>query len=183
MRRPAGRPRASRRSRRRRSSRRRSKKTCPNCPPRPIPKWRVAPREVQKEAPQRLEPRAPRPRHRAAGHSRPGRRHPGCADGGPANLRPSMRCRPGKIEVAALLERNKRYPPMPNRGANRAWSSCSSARPQGGDRQPGRDEFGLAELDQEAIALVRRAHRSRAAAGTGGAHLVDLSVPIRFNLR
>jgi protein TonB len=158
----------------------------PELPPAPNPEMAVAPREVQKEAPQRLEPRAPAPATTAP-QAIPDQvaAIPVAPMVGPANLRPSNALPTWKIQVAALLERNKRYP-----------ANAQSRREQGVvqlffklDRKGMvidsrvATSSGSPELDQEAIALVRRAQPFPAPPPELGGSHVDLSVPIRFNLR
>jgi protein TonB len=90
-----------------------------------------------------------------------------------------------KTQIVALLERNKRYP-----------ETSQSRREQGVaqvffsiDRQ-GRvidsrvvRSSGASALDEEALALLRRAQPfPKPPAELGGEH-VDLTVPIRFNLK
>ena len=119
----------------------------PELPPALNPEMAVAPREVQKEAPQRLEPRAPAPATTAP-QAIPDQvaAIPVAPMVGPANLRPSNALPTWKIQVAALLERNKRYPSnAQSRREQGVVQLFFKSRPQGhGDRQPGRDEFRLA---------------------------------------
>ena len=104
---------------------------------------------------------------------------------GPLYPRPSNALPTWKIQVAALLERNKRYP-----------SDAQSRREQGVvqlffslDRKGMviasriAASSGSPALDDEAMALVRRAQPFPAPPpDLAGAH-IDLTVPIRFNLR
>jgi protein TonB len=158
----------------------------PELPPAPNPEMALAPQEVQQEAPQRLEPRAPAPATTAP-QAIPDQvaAIPVAPTQGPAHPRPSNALPTWKIQVAALLERNKRYP-----------AKAQSRREQGVvrlffslDRKGMVIESRVATssgspvLDEEAIALVRRAQPFPAPPSElAGAH-VDLTVPIRFNLR
>ena len=158
----------------------------PELPPAPNPEMAVEPKEVKQDVPQRLEPRPPAPATTAP-QAIPDQvaSIPVAPTQGPPNPKPSNALPTWKIQVAALLERNKRYP-----------SSAQSRREQGVVRlffsldRKGQvlatrvaTSSGSAVLDEEAMALVRRAQPfPPPPAELAGVH-VDLTVPIRFNLR
>jgi protein TonB len=158
----------------------------PELPPAPNPEMAVLPQEVQQEAPQRLEPRAPAPATTAP-QSVPDQvaAIPVAPSQGPMNPRPSNVLPTWKIQVAALLERNKRYPPEAQsrreQGVVRLFFSLDRKGMVIASRVA--TSSGSPSLDQEAMALVRRAQPFPAPPSElAGAH-VDLTVPIRFNLR
>lgn len=158
----------------------------PELPPAPNPEIAVAPREVQKEAPQRLEPRAPAPATTAP-QAIPDQvaAIPVAPMQGPANLRPSNALPTWKIQVAALLERNKHYPANAQsrreQGVVQLFFSLDRKGMVIGSRVA--TSSGSPALDEEAMALVRRAQPfPPPPPELSGAH-VDLTVPIRFNLR
>jgi protein TonB len=158
----------------------------PELPPAPNPEIAVAVKEVQQEAPQRLEPRAPAPATTAP-QSIPDQVSaiPVAPMQGPANLRPSNALPTWKIQVAALLERNKRYPADAHarreQGVVRLFFSLDRKGMVVDTRVA--TSSGSPALDQEAIALVRRAQPFPAPPPELGGQHVDLTVPIRFNLR
>jgi periplasmic protein TonB len=161
----------------------------PEVPPAPNPEVVIEPpppQQVQQETPQRQESRAPAPttsapqavpEETAAVPAAPTQGQPK-----PAN---SKAVPTWKSQVVAVLERNKRYP-----------ASSQSRREQGVaqvffslDRQ-GRvidsrvvRSSGAAALDEEALALLRRAQPFPAPPVELGGTRVDLTVPIRFNLK
>lgn len=158
----------------------------PELPPAPNPEMEVAPKEVKEEAPQRQEPRLAAPATTAPQAIPDQTASIAVAPmQGPLNLKPSNALPTWKIKVAALLERNKRYP-----------STAQSRREQGVvqlffslDRQGQvlatrvATSSGSPALDEEAMALVRRAQPfPPPPPELSGAH-VDLTVPVRFNLR
>jgi protein TonB len=158
----------------------------PELPPAPNPEMAVLPQEVQQEAPQRLEPRAPAPATTAP-QAIPDQvaAIPVAPMEGPPNPRPSNALPTWRIQVAALLERNKRYPPdaqsRREQGVVRLFFSLDRKGMVIASRVAA--SSGSPALDQEAMALVRRAQPFPAPPPElAGAH-VDLTVPIRFNLR
>jgi len=155
-------------------------------PPAPNPDMAVLPQEVQQEAPQRLEPRAPAPATTAP-QAIPDQvaAIPVAPMQGALNPRPSNALPTWKIQVAALLERNKRYPPQAQsrreQGVVRLFFSLDRKGMVIASRVA--TSSGSSALDAEAMALVRRAQPFPAPPQElSGAH-VDLTVPIRFNLR
>ena len=158
----------------------------PELPPAPNPEMAVAPQEVQQEAPQRLEPRAPAPAttapqaipdHVAAVPVAPMQ--------GPLSPRPSNVLPTWRIQVAALLERNKRYPPNAHSRREQGVVQLSFSLDRKGMVIASRiaASSGSTALDEEAMALVRRAQPfPPPPSELTGAH-IDLTVPIRFNLR
>ncbi len=164
----------------------------PQVPPAPDPEVAVdpapRPQEVRQERQQpQQEPRAPAP-VTTAPQALPVETAPVAAAPEQGQFRPSnsKAVQTWQRQIVALLERNKRYPP-----------SAQSRRQQGVaqvffslDRQ-GRviesrvvRSSGAAALDEEAIALVRRAQPFPTwPAREFPGERVDLSVPIRFNLK
>jgi protein TonB len=161
----------------------------PEVAPAPNPEVAVTPpppQEVKQETPQRQEPRPPAPATTAPQlvpeqtAALPAAPMQGQLNPNISNAVPTW-----KTQIVALLERNKRYP-----------ETSQSRREQGVaqvffsiDRQ-GRvidsrvvRSSGAAALDEEALALLRRAQPfPKPPAELGGEH-VDLTVPIRFNLK
>jgi periplasmic protein TonB len=144
------------------------------------------PQEVKQETPQRQEPRPPAPATTAPQFvPEQTAAIPAAPVQGQLNPNISNAVPTWKTQIVALLERNKRYP-----------ETSQSRREQGVaqvffsiDRQ-GRvidsrvvRSSGAAALDEEALALLRRAQPfPKPPAELGGEH-VDLTVPIRFNLK
>jgi protein TonB len=90
-----------------------------------------------------------------------------------------------KSQIAALLERNKRYPPAAQARGERGTAQVFFSLDRQGRLIDSRvlRSAGTAALDQEALALLQRAQPFPAPpAELAGSH-VDLTVPIRFNLR
>jgi protein TonB len=161
----------------------------PEVAPAPNPEVAVTPpppQEVKQETPQRQEPRPPAPATTAPQlvpeqtAALPAAPMQGQLNPNISNAVPTW-----KTQIVALLERNKRYP-----------ETSQSRREQGVaqvffsiDRQ-GRvidsrvvRSSGASALDEEALALLRRAQPfPKPPAELGGEH-VDLTVPIRFNLK
>lgn len=158
----------------------------PELPPAPNPEVAVAPQEVQQEAPQRLEPRAPAPATTAP-QAIPDQvaAIPVAPTQGPPNPRPSNALPTWKIQVAALLERNKRYPSNAQARREQGVVQLYFSLDRKGMVIASRiaASSGSAALDEEAMSLVRRAQPfPPPPPELAGAH-VDLTVPIRFNLR
>jgi periplasmic protein TonB len=160
----------------------------PEVKPAPNPEVRIQPLtpEVKQETPPRQEPRPPAPTTSAPQAvpvemaAIPAAPVQGQPTPNSSNAIPTW-----KTQIVALLERNKRYP-----------ETSQSRREQGVaqvffsiDRQ-GRvidsrvvRSSGASALDEEALALLRRAQPfPKPPAELGGEH-VDLTVPIRFNLK
>jgi protein TonB len=132
----------------------------PELPPAPNAEMTLLPQEVQQEAPQRLEPRAPAP-VTTAPQAVPDQvaAIPVAPTLGPMTPRPSNALPTWKIQVAALLERNKRYPPAAQsrreQGVVRLFFSLDRKGMVVASRVAA--SSGSSALDQEAMALVQRA--------------------------
>jgi protein TonB len=159
----------------------------PDVKPAPNPDIPIEPpQEVKQETPQQQEPRPPAPitsapqaapLERAAIPAAPavGRSTPKTS-----NVVPTWTTR-----IVALLERNKRYPPAAQaRGEQGVAQVFFSLDRQGRviDSRITRSS-GAAALDEEALALLRRAEPFPAPPAELAGPQVNLTVPIRFNLR
>jgi protein TonB len=158
----------------------------PEVKPTPNPEVAVEPAPQVKENPQPVQPRPPAPTTTAP-QSAPVQTAAIAA--APVQGQPTPRSSRAiptwKTKIVALLERNKRYPPSAqSRGEHGAAEVFFSL-----DRQ-GRvveshimRSSGASSLDEEALALLQRAQPFPAPPSEmPGAH-VDLTVPIRFNLK
>jgi periplasmic protein TonB len=90
-----------------------------------------------------------------------------------------------KTQIVALLERNKRYPPVAqSRGEHGVAQVFFSLDRQGRviDSRVVRSS-GAPALDEEALALLHRAQPFPAPPAELSGPQVDLTVPIRFNLK
>jgi protein TonB len=90
-----------------------------------------------------------------------------------------------KSQVAALLERNKRYPPVAQARGERGIAQVFFSLDRQGRVIDSRvlRSSGAAALDQEALALLQRAQPFPAPPSELAGARVDLTVPIRFNLK
>jgi protein TonB len=161
----------------------------PEVAPAPDPEVAVElppPPTVKQEAPQRQEPRPPAPTT-SAPQAIPEQTAavPAAPTQGQPNPNTSSAMPTWKTQIAALLERNKRYPPAAQsrseRGVARVFFSL--------DRQ-GRlidsrvlRSSGAAALDEEALALLRRVQPFPKPPAELAGERVELIVPIRFNLK
>jgi protein TonB len=140
----------------------------------------------KQETPQRQEPRPPAPvtstpqatpLETAAVAAAPVQ--------GPPVPRSSNAIPTWKTQIVALLERNKRYPPAAQARGERGVAQVFFSLDRQGrviDSRVVRSS-GAAALDEEALALLQRAQPFPAPpADLPGPH-VDLTVPIRFNLK
>jgi periplasmic protein TonB len=90
-----------------------------------------------------------------------------------------------KVKIVALLERNKRYPPAAQSRREEGVAQVFFSLDREGNVIDSRvvRSAGAAALDEEALALLRRAQPfPKPPKELGGEH-VDLMVPIRFNLK
>jgi protein TonB len=158
----------------------------PELPPAPNPEIAMLPKEVQEEAPQRLEPRAPAPATTAP-QAIPDQvaAIPVAPMLAPLSPRPSNVLPTWKIQVAALLERNKRYPAQAQSRREQGVVQLAFSLDRHGMVVASRvaASSGSAALDEEAIALIRRAQPFPPPPPELAGAQVDLTVPIRFNLR
>ncbi len=162
----------------------------PEVKPAPNPEVAIeppAPQEVKQETPQRQEPRPPAPTT-SAPQVVPEETAaiPAAPTPGPIAPKNSRNVVKWRSQISALLERNKRYPPASQSRREQGVTQVLF----GLDRQ-GRvidsrvvRSSGAAALDEEALALVRRAQPFPPPPKddfTG--ERMDLIVPIRFNLK
>jgi protein TonB len=161
----------------------------PEVAPAPNPEVAVAPpppQEVKQETPMRQEPRAPAPvtsapqaipEQTAAVAAAPtqGQLVPRTSDAIPT----------WKTQIVALLERNKRYPETAQSRREQGVAQVFFSLDRKGRVIDSRvlRSSGAASLDEEALALLRRAQPFPAPPAELGGDHVDLTVPIRFNLR
>jgi protein TonB len=157
-------------------------------PPAPNPDVAIQPPtpEVKQETPQREEPRPPAPTT-STPQAAPVETAaiPAAPVQGQPTPKSSNAIPTWKTQIVALLERNKRYPPAAqSRGEHGVAQVFFSLDRQGRviDSRVVRSA-GAPALDEEALALLQRAQPFPAPpAELSGAH-VDLTVPIRFNLK
>jgi protein TonB len=160
----------------------------PEVKPVPNPEVPIPPPtpEVKQETPQRQEPRPPAPTT-SAPQAAPVEMAaiPAAPVQGQPTPKSSDAIPTWRTQIVALLERNKRYPPAAQaRGEHGVAQVFFSLDRQGRviDSRVVRSS-GAAALDEEALALLRRAQPFPAPpAELAGPH-VDLTVPIRFNLK
>jgi periplasmic protein TonB len=144
------------------------------------------PQDIKQETPQRQEPRPPAPTTSAPQASPLATAAiPAAPAQGQARPKSSNAIPTWQTQIVALLERNKRYPPAAqSRGEHGVAQVFFSLDRQGRviDSRVVRSS-GAPALDEEALALLHRAQPFPAPpAELAGPH-VDLTVPIRFNLK
>jgi protein TonB len=160
----------------------------PEVKPAPNPEIAIQPPtpEVKQETPQREEPRPP-----ASTTSAPQAAPlemaaiPAAPVQGRATPKSSNAIPTWKTQIVALLERNKRYPPAAqSRGEHGVAQVFFSLDRQGRviDSRVVRSS-GAPALDEEALALLHRAQPFPAPPTELPGPHVDLTVPIRFNLK
>jgi len=88
-----------------------------------------------------------------------------------------------KTQVVALLERNKRYPEAAQSRREQGVAQVFFSLDRQGRVQPRRALIGASALDEEALALLRRAQPFPPPPRELPGKRVDLTVPIRFNLK
>jgi protein TonB len=144
------------------------------------------PQEVKQETPKRQEPRPPAPvtsapqaipQQMAAVAAAPnqGQMVPRTSDAIPT----------WKTQIVTLLERNKRYPDAAQARREQGVAQVFFSLDRRGRVIESRvvRSSGAASLDQEALALLQRAQPFPEPPGELGGDHVDLTVPIRFNLK
>jgi periplasmic protein TonB len=160
----------------------------PEVKPAPNPEVAIQPPTPadKQETPQRQEPRLPAP-VTSAPQAAPLETAavPRAPVQGPPVPRSSNAIPSWKTQIVALLERNKRYPPAAHARGERGVAQVFFSLDRQGrviDSRVVRSS-GAAALDEEALALLQRAQPFPAPpADLAGPH-VDLTVPIRFNLK
>jgi protein TonB len=164
-----------------------TEETPPEVKPAPNPELAMTPpQEVKEELPQREEPRAPAPVtsapqampvETAAVAAAPllGRVNPNNA-----NAVPTWR-----TKVLALLERNKRYPPAAQSRREQGVAQVLFSLDRQGRVVDSRivRSSGASALDAEALALLQRAQPFPVPPAELTGEPVNLTVPIRFNLK
>jgi protein TonB len=87
-------------------------------------------------------------------------------------------------QVAALLERNKRYPAAARAKGDKGTAQLAFSLDRQGRVTTARitKSSGSAALDQEALDLVRRAQPFPSPPAALNGAQVDLTVPVRFNV-
>jgi periplasmic protein TonB len=158
----------------------------PQVKPAPNPEVAITPLSQAREVPQREEPRPPAPTT-SAPQAVPlqSAAIPAAPAQGQATPRRSNAIPTWKTQIVALLERNKRYPPAAQSRGEHGVAQVFFSLDRTGRVIESRvvRSSGAATLDEEALALLHRAQPfPPPPAEMPGPH-VDLTVPIRFNLR
>jgi protein TonB len=161
----------------------------PEVAPAPDPEVAVAPpppQEVQQETPMRQEPRAPAPATTAP-QAIPDQVAAIAAAPTQGQLVPDnpTAIPTWKTQIVALLERNKRYPQAAQSRREQGVAQVFFSLDRNGrviDSRVVRSS-GASSLDEEALALLRRAQPFPAPPRELRGDHVDLTVPIRFNLK
>jgi periplasmic protein TonB len=158
-------------------------------PPAPNPEVAIEPpprQEVKQETPQRQAPSAPVPVTSAPQViAEEMAALPAAPTQGPPNPSRSNAVPKWQTQVVALLERNKRYPATAQARGEQGVAQVSFSLDRQGrviDSRVVRSS-GAAALDEEALALLRRAQPFPAPPPELVGARVDLTVPIRFNLK
>jgi len=159
----------------------------PEVAPAPDPEVAVTPPpppEIKKETPQRQEPRPPAPTTSAPSFV-PDQTAAVPAAPSPVPAKSSQALVRWQNQISAALERNKRYPPQSQSRREQGVAQVFFSLDREGNVIDSRvvHSAGSALLDEEALAMLRRAQPfPKPPAEFGGAH-VDLTVPVRFNLK
>jgi periplasmic protein TonB len=161
----------------------------PEVAPAPNPEVAVQPsppQEIQQENPKRQEPRAPAPATTAP-QAIPQQTAAVAAAPTQGQLIPenSNAVPTWKTRIVALLERNKRYPESAQAHREQGVAQVFFSLDRKGHVIESRvlRSSGANSLDQEALALLRRAQPFPAPPRELPGEHVDLTVPIRFNLK
>jgi periplasmic protein TonB len=161
----------------------------PEVKPAPNPEVAIEtppPPEVKQETPQRQAPRLPAP---ATTAPQPIPEHTAAVSAAPTqgqlNPNASNAVPTWKTQIVALLERNKRYPPAAQSRREQGVAQVSFSLDRQGRVVESRlvRSSGAAALDEEALALLHRAQPFPKPPAELTGSRVNLSVPIRFNLR
>jgi protein TonB len=161
----------------------------PEVAPAPDPEITIPapqPRQIQQEAQKRQDPRLPAPttsapqaitEQTAAIAAAPTQGQP--------NSNNSKALPTWKTQIVALLERNKRYPPTAQSHHQQGIAQVSFSLDRDGRVIESHivHSSGTATLDEEALALLRRAQPFPKPPAEIGGDRVNLRVPIRFNLK
>ena len=160
----------------------------PEMAPAPDPEVAIPPpppkQEVKQETPQRQEPRPPAPTTSAPSFV-PDQTAAVPAAPSAVPAKSSQALVRWQSQISAALERNKRYPPQSQSRREQGVAQVFFSLDRQGNVIDSRvvRSAGSAALDEEALAMLRRAQPfPKPPAEFGGAH-VDLTVPVRFNLK
>jgi protein TonB len=158
----------------------------PDVKPAPNPEIAVEPARQVKESPQPVQPRPPAPATTAP-QSAPVQTAaiPAAPVQGQPTPRSSRAIPTWKTKIVALLERNKRYPPTAQSRGEHGVAEVFFSLDRQGRVVESRimRSSGASSLDEEALALLQRAQPFPAPPSEMSGVRVDLTVPIRFNLR
>ena len=158
----------------------------PDVKPAPNPEIAVEPARQVKESPQPAQPRPPAPATTAP-QSAPVQTAaiPAAPVQGQPTPRSSRAIPTWKTKIVALLERNKRYPPTAQSRGEHGVAEVFFSLDRQGRVVESRimRSSGASSLDEEALALLQRAQPFPAPPSEISGVRVDLTVPIRFNLR
>jgi protein TonB len=161
----------------------------PEVAPAPNPEIAIeplAPQEIKQEAAQRQDARSPAPMTSAPQAvpvelaAIPAAPTQGLPSRNTSNAVPTW-----KIQVVSVLERNKRYPAAAQSRREQGVAQVFFSLDRKGRVVESRivRSSGAVALDEEALALLRRAQPFPAPPAELAGERVDLSVPIRFNLK
>jgi protein TonB len=161
----------------------------PEVKPAPNPEVAIetpAPQEVKQETPQRQVPRLPAPATTAP-QAMPMTTAaiPAAPTQGQPNPNTSKAVQTWRGQILAVIERNKRYPAQAEargqQGVARVFFSLDRQGQVVGSRLV--SSSGVAALDEEALALLRRAQPFPKPPPELTGERVDLVLPLRFNIR
>ena len=144
------------------------------------------PQEVKQETPQRQEPRPPAPTT-SAPQAIPEEiaETPSAPEQGQPNLNNSRAVVTWKTQIVALIERNKRYPTTAQSRREQGVAQVFFSLDRQGRVVESRIErsSGVAALDEEALALLRRAQPFPVPPSVFTEDHVTLTLPLRFNIK
>ncbi len=155
----------------------------PPPPPMPKPEAKVEPQPKRAEPPKKEQPQ--RPSVATAPRPMQAQKAKAAAPVASASERPSNAVPNWRSLVAAILERNKRYPPEARSRGERGVATVSFTINRSGALVSARlvRRSGYASLDREAVELVRRAQPFPAPPPELRGNTVTIVVPVRFNIR
>ena len=162
----------------------------PEVPPAPNPEVAIEPpppqQQVKQETPQAQEPHAPAPTTSAL-QAVPEQvaAVPAAPVQGQVNPNNSAALQKWRGQIVALIERNKRYPEAANSRRQEGVARISFSLDRQGRLLDSRvvSSSGVAVLDEEALALLRRVQQFPKPPPEMGGERVDVILPLRFNLK